>query len=334
MDETVQFFCDERAADALDLLQTGGDCVHGATRLCTLIEDDRIEPCHLVGFGHHYGQSLLNVDQFDSVLRLLITKSSEADRTQRQCVVRFVSLFQRTYEHSPPGGSLFNSPARISLVVEVLDMSKGCVSSRVVSEWTDLAKAIVEAGCNDVFPMFRELLFSCDVTVTQKAIQTLVDLAGNYSAEVMDTFGGALLDKRGIYLRVHVCNDLVAAIDEEIIVSWLEREGDRAVELFARHLPHPFLDENGEFIVPKLLDRVLERFATDAVLSAFHAGLNSSEAYWGDLSPILQERAERYKTLLNHKNPAIRRFARQEVNYLSNWAKNEKQREEEDAIAN
>ena len=333
IDDTVEFFCEHQPTVALELLQVGGDAVNGITRLNTLIENDRIEPCQTVGFAHHYGNSSLSIDQFESTLKLLIAKSSKPDGRQRQCVVRFISLFERMYDHLHLDQRLFDTPMLVDQVVKVLDMTKGDVTSRVTSEWTDLAKLVVKVGRNDVFPMFGELLFSRDITTTEQALKTLTDLAGEHSADVMETFGNALLDKRGIYLRVHVCNDLVAAIDKGVILSWLEQNGDVAAQVLARHLPQPFLDDNGEFIVPELLDRVLERFGTDAVLSAFHAGLNSTGSYWGDLSPVLRERAERFKTLLNHRNAALRRFAHDEIVYLSNWERNERRREEEESIA-
>lgn len=332
--DAVEFFCEYQAAIALELLQVGGDTVSGHLRLNELIENDRVEACQTVGFAHHYGNSSLSIDQFNSTLRLLIAKSSNSDGRQRQCVVRFASLFASMYDHFHRDQRVFDSPFFVDQVVKVLDMTKGDVTSRVTSEWTDLAKLVVKAGRNDVFPMFGELLFSRDITTTQQALRSLAELAADHSVEVMEVFGDALLDKRGMYLRVHVCNDLVAAIDKGVVLTWLEKNGDFAAEAFARHLPQPFLDEHGEFIVPELLDLVLERFGTDNVFSAFHAGLNSTGSYWGDLSPVIRERAERFKTLLNHKNPAVRRFANEEVVYLSKWEKDERRREEEESIAN
>ena len=332
IDDTVALFCENQPAVALELLQVGGDAINGHARLNALIENGRVEPCQTVGFAHHYGKSAMSVDQFNSTLKLLIAKSSESDGRQPQCVVRFTSLFESMYDHFHPDQRLFDSPDLVEQVVRVLDMTKGDVTSRITSEWTALAKLVVKAGRNDVLPMFNELLFSRDITTTQHALETLAELAVEYSAEVMETFGNALMDKRGIYLRVHVCSDLVAAIDKQLILSWLEQNGDVAAEALARHLPQPFLDENGGFVVPELLDCVFERFGTDAVLSSFHAGLNSTGSYFGDLSPVLRERAERFKTLLNHSNPAIRRFANEEIVYLTNWEKNERRREEEESI--
>lgn len=331
---TVGYFCDVRPETALELLQGGGDHVKAFAHLVTLIEKNCVEPCQVVGFGHHYGTSALSSEQFDCLLKLLVEKSAKADGIQRQCVLRFASLFLRTFKHFHQDERLLDDSKRIGKVVELLDMTKGDVTSQTLTEWTDLAAASVEAGHNEAFPMLQELLLSTDITVCRGTLRTLTTLAGTHSGDVMDTFGNAILDKRGVYLRIHVCKDLIAAIDIDVVVAWLERKGHQAVAALARHLPQPFLDNDGKFIVPTLLERVLERFGTDDVLAAFHAGLNSTESYWGDLSPVLEERATRFKTLLNHSNPAIRRLAGKEVAFLGDWAKHEKTREREDTIAN
>ncbi len=166
----------------------------------------------------------------------------------------------------------------------------------------------------------------------------------------MDVFGASITNKeRGIYLRVHVCSELVGELPPEIVLDWVRADPQSRPKLIARHLPTPGnIDEferggdlnNADeaaaleeaWTIPALLDQFFQEFGSNGVLAELHAGHRSRGAWSGQLSLSLRKEAERFEQLLDHENQWIKRWAQEEVRSLRDWADREEIREREESI--
>jgi hypothetical protein len=129
--------------------------------------------------------------------------------------------------------------------------------------------------------------------------------------EVMSSVGALMLNEQTGWRFFASKFNIFHAIPEDVVIQWLGLAGVDGARKIARHLPQPYLDENGDPQVPPLTLHVLSQFGDDrVVLGEFCAGSRSYRFYMGDIAGQLEDEAKSVRPFLNHDLKPIREWAR------------------------
>jgi hypothetical protein len=125
--------------------------------------------------------------------------------------------------------------------------------------------------------------------------------------------GAVMLDpKTGVHFFISKF-PLFTALPMSVLTAWLEEVGVEGARKIARHLPHPYVDADGQPAVPELTDWVLSRFEEDdRTFSEFCAGVHSLQVYMGNIAETHELEAHDARKFFNHKLRRIREWARVE----------------------
>jgi hypothetical protein len=144
---------------------------------------------------------------------------------------------------------------------------------------------------------------------------------------VMQRIGEVVLDENvGWKFHVYGFRSLFKALPDEVIVDWVKQHGVKSARLLARHLPVPYISDDGVSTVPFITKYILEAFEDDNdVFNGFVWGVHANQGYSGDIASQHDKEAEIARKFLNHSSKRIREWAQmEEKNALSN-AKRERQ---------
>ncbi|SMP65596.1 hypothetical protein SAMN06265222_109107 [Neorhodopirellula lusitana] len=334
---------------SLQLLISAGDHVDAFDRLIRMTSARDVGSCDVINFAHHFGRSVLSVSRFRTLFRSLHTETDGSER-DLLCLIKLLHVYHLSSSREGASESLYNESSFTDEVVSLLQDTVSIADGRIAGEWIKIAKALVQSGHTGTFSVLQESLLTEHLTLTRLSLQLLTELASVHAQSVMDAFGASVTDKeRGIYLRVHVCSELVDALPPEIVLDWVRVDPESRSKLIARHLPTPgsvdeferggdpdnadeaaALDE--AWAIPELLDQFLQEFGSNEVLSELHAGHHSRGGWSGQMSLALRNEAARFEHLLSHENQWVQRWAQEEVRSLRDWADREEIREREESI--
>lgn len=116
-----------------------------------------------------------------------------------------------------------------------------------------------------------------------EASAALCELAPKYGDAVMRAFGEALTDKEhGWKLQVGEYREIVDQLPLDVVTSWVEERGEEGAKLIARHLSAPYIDDDGEPVIPQTTDYLLSRFPLPEVIDAFCSGTFSGHVWAAD----------------------------------------------------
>lgn len=116
----------------------------------------------------------------------------------------------------------------------------------------------------------------------------------------------------------------------QAIADWVDKHGVEAARMLAAQLPPPYLGSEGEPVVPRLTEHILERFeADDVVFRRFAAGVHDWQSYMGNIAAQHLREAEIAKRFLGHRLPRIREWAQIELMEAEAQAKYWREGEEE-----
>jgi hypothetical protein len=195
------------------------------------------------------------------------------------------------------------------------------VDSQVAYEWSETVEQLAFYEATRAADLFGRALLSENYNLQEQARENLRKLATRHPDEVMASLGKALLDEnQGWRLRGDALRDLVEHIPPRNVIDWVRPRGISAARAIARHLPRPYLSDEGQPVVPELLDTILREFDDDQVFEHFLARGHSVETWDGDGYQRFRQEAEQARKFLNHPNHRIRQWARSEINDRNSMA--------------
>ena len=345
----VDRITDLHPKQALQLLISAGDQIDAFDRLISLTSERLAGPCDVINFAHHFGQSALSPSQFKTLFRSLDAATDITDQDSI-CLVKLVHVYQLASSREGTSQGIYDESSFADEVASLLRDTISIADGRIAGEWSKIAKELIQSGHTGTFGILHESLLTQHLTLTRLTLQLLTEFASKHAQSVMDTFGAAITNKeRGIYLRVHVCSDLLGELPPDIVLDWIRADSQSRPKLIARHLPTPGNVDEFErgsdpdsakeaatleeaWSIPVLLDRFLQEFGSNEVLAELHAGHHSRGAWSGQLSVALRSEAQRFEQLLDHENQWVKRWVQEEVRSLRDWADREETREREESI--
>ncbi len=316
----------------VDILVRGGDSFDALNRAIHLVESRTISPRFLASFAMGLGRRELSAEEVSRLLPYFVDAALAADANTAQAGVRFLYTYLM-FEMRRTSSSCLEMDCVRSLAWRMMDAALPYVETRTAQEWSHIVERLAKYDEHQGAALLGRALLSDSTELERGAQQQLINLAVRAPDSVMEGLGQALLDpSQGWRLQIHVLRDLVVSMPTDSILDWVRKHGVDAARAIARHLPRPYLDDEGHPIVPEVLDVILRDFDDDRVLNNFAAGAHSGGSWWGDRSEQLRREAEDARRFLNHPNRRIREWARHEIDQRTHMAEREELEHAEEAL--
>jgi hypothetical protein len=314
---------------AVDILCFGGDGFDALNRAIRLVEAKAVAPRFLANFAMGTGGRELSAEELCRLLPYFSQAAASDDADSARAGIRFIATYLM-FEKRRSEQSCLESRAVRSQVWRLIEVALPFVESQLAYEWSN---AVEELGAYDISraaELLGQALLSESYDLGEQAQENLGKLAPDHPDAVMAGLGKALLGgDRSWRLQVVVLQDLVEKLPPRTVVEWVRSHGVEAARAIARHLPRPFLNNEGEPVVPELLDTILREFDDDQVFDNFLAGAHSGEMWYGDGSEQFRRDAEQARQFLHHPNHRIRKWARHEIDSRLGMAEWEQRRHAE-----
>ena len=299
---------------AVDILVFGGDDFDALNRVIGLVESKAVPPRLLASFAVGMGRRRLTAEEVGRILPYFV---DAADADTYRAGVRFLNGHLRFENDSTARGCL-EKPGVRRHAWRLVEAALPYVESGLAYDWSEVVARLAEHDLGRAATLLGKTFLSDSLEVVGEARKRLIEMIPREAEIVMEGLGQALLDPvRGWHLQVHVLRDLVSRIPSCVVLAWVERHGLDGARAIARHLPLPYLDDDGRPVVPDVLDAIFRDHDDDQVLNNFAAGVHSGEAWWGNESARFRREAEDAKPFLKHPNRRIREWARQEIDQLT-----------------
>ena len=120
----------------------------------------------------------------------------------------------------------------------------------------------------------------------------------------------------------------IASLPEDVLIRWLEANGLDGARAVARHVPGPFIGNNGPDLNP-VTRFILENYGGDDIVFASWAAGMSGGPSAGSVADHVERRAAMAEPFLTFPIEAVRRWARGEVLFANENAENFRLSEEE-----
>jgi len=163
---------------------------------------------------------------------------------------------------------------------------------------------------------------------SEAAIGLFSTVAAQRPQELMDGIGRFLLSgERNVSFLFRKYP--IVSLPEDVVIGWLEKHGLAGARLLARHVPGPFMGNNGPDLNP-ITRFILERYGDDEqVFSSWVAGMYNGQAFAGSIADYTARRAAMAEPFLSFPIEAVRRWASGQVQYADEYVPKFKLEEEE-----
>ncbi len=294
---------------AAQLLPVAGEKFDALTRLFGLIKKDAIPPAYLRPLTSFYGSRMLTIEEVKVVLpKLLATDVPDAFRVAIEFAwIKSVHL-KKGQQH------LFEDSDFRNLIFDALERGSEFIEAKDAFAWCEVTKELAEYDSPRSARILSNILLGKIHRGHHEASAALHELAPKYGDAVMQAFGDALTDKEhGWKLQVGEYREIVDQLPLEVVTSWVEEHGEEGAKLIARHLSAPYIDDEGEPVIPQATDYLLRRFPSPAVINAFCSGTFSGDVWSADGGEQFRIAADQARLFLKSDNTGIREWAKREI---------------------
>jgi hypothetical protein len=311
-------------AVAVDILVFGGDSFDALDRVVSLVESHAVGPRFLASFAIGIGRRTLTVAEVGRLLPYFIDAALNGDGDAARAGLRFLFSQLMSQNRRPPEDDCFEAEHVRVNAWRLIDAALPHMERRVSREWSQIVERLSQDDIGRAANVFVKAMTNDDPELWRQAQTSLVQLASKDPAAVMEALGPALRDPdQSWWLHVNALRDLISQLPPRSLVAWVKTHGVKGARAIARHLPFPYLDQDGHPIVPEVLDTILREFDDRQVLENFTAGAHSGESWWGDSTEKFRRDAEIARRFLTHPNRRIREWAMLEIEQRTQMAERE-----------
>ncbi len=317
---------------AVDILVFGGDDFDALNRVISLVELKAVPPSFLASFARGIGRRRLSAEEVSRILPYFVDALLAGDAGTARPGVSFLSWHLKVEKDRATPSALAKREVR-SQAWRLVEAALPYVPSGLAYDWSEIVAQLAEYDLERAVILLGKTFLSESLEVVREARKRLIEIIPRDSGVVMEGLGQALVDSvQGWRLQAHVVRDLVSRIPSRIVLDWVGRHGIDGARAIARHLPVPYLDEEGQPVVPEVLDAVLREYDDDQVLDNFAAGVHSGESWFGDGAERCRRDVEVAGRFLRHPNRRISEWARQEIDERTRMAEWEEREHIEAAV--
>jgi hypothetical protein len=312
---------------AFEICLVGGQQTHAIQRVLRLVDKGELDVACLDVFSTGVEGRPLSDSELCEVLKRFIDASTKGSEQAVNRAISFLGLRFTSLKND--AGAAFRSDQSRELAWKII---QAAASAKNVEPhwWSSVLGALshrepARAARIASFTLARNFVLS------QAAENVLAKIAQANAQIVMDELGKVMLDpKLGVYFFVGSHRGIINALPIEVVKNWLSDAGVEGARRLARHLPVPFLDPDGQAVVPPLTEAVLADFQDDdRTFQEFCAGAGSYRSYVGEMAPQKGNEAAMARKFVDHPLRRIREWARGEIESATRQAKWWRQFDEE-----
>ncbi len=316
-------------AVAYDLLIGGGDATRAVQRALNLIDQGTLSLEYLNSFVIGISQRALSIEEFYEIFQRLINSlETEKDISIIKIALKLVAYrFKNEEEHNL--SSIRKNSSIESLIWKLLELSTP-LSFGDAYHWVQILKSMAEIDLDRAAKIASFALVGNGLK-KEEVEEILINMAKDHPDLVMNRLGEVIIDEnQGWHFLIEDYRFLFQSLPLNALKNWLRSVGVVGARKIAINLPIPYLDENGQIVIPPLTEFVLSEFEDDEdTFQRFCKGAHSLQSYVGNIASQKKQEAEIAKKFLNHPLHRIREWALYEIDRCNQEAKYWQQSDEE-----
>ena len=314
-------------AIAYELFMARIDITRALERTLKLVDSEKLSALYLGRFGFGKDEYLLAPDNFEKILLRLVDASDNGNSLALQAALEFVS-FRIFREKKGKIGQIFDLVDIRSLAWRLIERTPEKDRSY---QWIQTLEALSKYDLPRAANLIALSLVEGNLHNMGDFDAFLGSFAKSNPDLLMRSVGEVMLDKRLSWkFQIFAYKSLFKSLPEETIIEWIREHGAEAARLLARHLPSPYISEEGLPIVPHLTQFILDTFEDDdEVFNAFLCGMHAYQVYSGDIAAQHEKEAEIARKFSNHSSKRIREWAQFEEEAAHSEAERWRLKEEE-----
>jgi len=314
---------------AFELFQTGKRKTKAFERTFRLVDSGKLPIEYLRAFSYgHWSQDVTH-KEITEVLQRLAPARKAGDINSGEIALQLISfkLFGRLAQEREP-----LPKELVELVWSVLELTAEN-PGRESHWWGEVLGILSDQDNERAARIAASALLEDHFEQRDTATQVLQKIARKDPELVMKYLGHQILDEERGW-RFHIGKfPIVLALQDDVVIAWIESNGLEAARKIARHVPSPHLDSEGNPVIPKLTHYILEKYEEDdRVFNEFFAGRHNLQTYVGDIVGAHEKEAEFARKFLNHSLRRIRDWATAEIQESKAEAAWWRRKNEEDEI--
>jgi len=302
-------------------------------RTVRLVDAGKLAPTFLQGFLMTPAGATPDVRQFSEALDRLVVAAEDGDTGAAQSAIDAVAYSTYSIQQDVGRAELLANERIRGAMWRLLDVATD-LGGEDAYNWRQVLTQLVSLDPGHAARLAVTALLHDRLNRDEEAKAILIEMATSYPDVVMESLGSAILED-GVALSVYLDNykDLIAALPVEVVERWLHMTGVAGARRLARHLPIPYIDDDGEIVVPALTYSTLAWFGGDErVFNEFLAGTHFFGGYTDELRAQYECRLKIARKLLAHPLAPMRRWAGVEEEYASRLMGELRQQEEEQYV--
>jgi hypothetical protein len=316
---------------AFNVMLPSGDFLNSFSRAIAGVEANQIPAEFLRAFAAWNGRRHTSSTEARLAVEVLLRHARAGDGLAAATGLDFIQFLLMRHQEEPKTGFLvavFEDPQ--------LDTIFGLLEHAVTQpktfphSFTGIFARVLPADPLRAARLVVGMMKSKDYEVNQAASGLLHSVASLEPRALMDAIGDAMLDRKA-NLSFLVSRFPITVLPTDVLIEWLGKKGVEGARILTRHLPGPFVGDNGPELHPATRF-VMENFGNDkGVFSTFAASIHSG-VFAGPMSGWAQRRASLAKQFLDYPLESVRQWAQGELQWAYEQVKQFKEREEEEGF--
>lgn len=328
VNEWIDKFEEQTPSIAYELFRAGGKNTKAIERALKLVDKGSLSLEYLGGFH----PSLLSTEDFYEILKRLVSSAKNKSESAANIAIQLIGSRLRIDERESNYSILKETKIK-DLIFDLLEAT--AQNTRIESSnWERILKSAAEFNLDKAVEIASFALLNENNKQKEIAEIFLVEQANSHPNLVMEKVGNIILnDEYKWHFEIEKYSFLIQNIPLDAMKQWLISVGVVGAQRIARHLSLPYLDKNGQPVVPPLTQFVLSTFEKDDnTFRKFCSGSHNLQLYSGDIASHKNQEAEIAKSFLNYPLPRIKEWARYEIDRCQQEAKYWQQIDEETNI--
>jgi hypothetical protein len=315
---------------AFQLVLAAGDLLRAFERTLRLVDSKLIPPVQLAQFTIWVGNRKSTNSEAVQALQRLVPAIKAGDAQSGDAAIDFLGY---TVGDAFRLMDLFTSTESKQLVWDVLDTTASD-DSREGFWWAHVLEKVFHLDPPRAAKIAVKALVGDSFEKSELASKTLASMSQQFPAEVMNAVGEVLANEAQGWRFFVGKFSLFDRLPADVVEAWLRNQGVSAARKIARHLPGPYMDEQGLPRLHPVTEAVLRDFEDDdRVFSEFCAGLHSFEVYSGNIEQKHLDEAQLASAFLGHPLRRVRQWAEYEKSTAEENARLARDHEEEMGIS-
>jgi len=295
---------------AFYLAHVMGETGRAFERTLEMIRDKKLSPLFLRNFTVWLGTRHTQPPEVRTAIDVLLPYVQEGVRGSADVAIEFIAY---QYQRAKPEG-LDLGPDFDELAWKIAQATMADESGQG-HWWGEIVKrAMVTIDAQRSADLLVQALIGSNFHIEQVADTLLASLANSHPDVVLNALGRLMLDEQNYWKFTVSRFSVFLSLPMDAVARWLEHSGTRGAIGIARHVPRPSFTSDGKPYLHPLTELLLEKYGSeDSVLSEFSAGVHSLQTYVGDISSQKEQEANDAEKFLNHRLPAVRKWAENEM---------------------